>query len=155
VTTSPNALKTEFDRTADQGKVVSLLRDGCTHMRKVFEIEDINLDDLLATAMEDPDLTAGGTAAFRQVRRPAKRLPSVLHQRAGCRLELRRQRRDRLLQQDAGRSARPGARSQPASRSGTNLTISALVLKTLEESLRESLWRGQYWSWMTSPWCSI
>ncbi len=68
VTTTPDALKTEFDRTADRGKVVSLLRDGCTHMRKVFEIEDINLDDLLATAMEDPDLTAGGTAAFRGIK---------------------------------------------------------------------------------------
>jgi penicillin-binding protein 1A len=67
-TTAPDALKTEFDRSADQGKVVSLLRDGCTHMRKLFEIEDINLDDLLATAMEDPDLTAGGTAAFRGIK---------------------------------------------------------------------------------------
>jgi penicillin-binding protein 1A len=68
VTTAPDALKTEFDRTADQGNVVALLRDGCTHMRKVFEIEDINLDDLLATAMEDPDLTAGGSAAFRGIK---------------------------------------------------------------------------------------
>jgi 1A family penicillin-binding protein len=68
VTTAPDALKTQFDRTDDQGKVVALLRDGCTHMRKVFEIEDINLDDLLATAMEDPDLTAGGSAAFRGIK---------------------------------------------------------------------------------------
>jgi penicillin-binding protein 1A len=68
VATAPDALKTEFDRSADQGKVVSLLRDGCAHMRKVFEIEDINLDDLLATAMEDRDLTAGGTAAFRGIK---------------------------------------------------------------------------------------
>ncbi len=68
VTTAPDALKTQFDRTADQSKVVALLRDGCTHMRKVFEIEDINLDDLLATAMEDPDLTAGGSAAFRGIK---------------------------------------------------------------------------------------
>src|SRR6202795_2982610 len=68
VTTAPDALKTQFDSVADQGKVVALLRDGCTHMRKVFEIEDINLDDLLATAMEDPDLTAGGTAAFRGIK---------------------------------------------------------------------------------------
>jgi penicillin-binding protein 1A len=37
-------------------------------MRKVFEIEDINLDDLLATAMEDPDLVAGGNAAFRGIK---------------------------------------------------------------------------------------
>jgi penicillin-binding protein 1A len=67
-TTAPDALKTEFDRVADQSKVVSLLRDGCTHMRKVFEIEDINLDDLLATAMEDPELVAGGNAAFRGIK---------------------------------------------------------------------------------------
>ncbi len=68
VTTAPDALKTEFDRAADQGKVVALLRDGCTHMRKALEIEDINLDDLLATAMEGPDLTAGGSAAFRGIK---------------------------------------------------------------------------------------
>jgi penicillin-binding protein 1A len=81
VTTAPDALKTEFDRSADQGKVVSLLRDGCSHMRKLFEIEDINLDDLLATAMEDPDLTAGGTAAFRGIR--FSDLQSAYHQFCG------------------------------------------------------------------------
>ena len=78
VTTAPDALKTEFDRAADQGKVVALLRDGCTHMRKVFEIEDINLDDLLATALEDPDLTADGSAAFRGIR--FSDLESAYHQ---------------------------------------------------------------------------
>ena len=67
VTTAPDALKTQFDPVADQAQVVSLLRQGCGHMRKVFEIEDINLDDLLATAMEDPDLVAGGNAAFRGI----------------------------------------------------------------------------------------
>ena len=36
-----------------------LLRDGCGHFRKAFDIEDINLDDLIATAMDDPQaLTA-------------------------------------------------------------------------------------------------
>jgi len=60
VTTAPDALKTKFDPVADQAQVVALLRGGCMHMRKVFEIEDINLDDLVATAMEDPDLVAGG-----------------------------------------------------------------------------------------------
>src|ERR1700731_888228 len=68
VATAPDALKTQFDRVADQDRVVALLRDGCTHMRKVFEIEDINLDDLLATAMEDPDLVAGGNSAFRSIK---------------------------------------------------------------------------------------
>jgi penicillin-binding protein 1A len=68
VTTAPDALNTHFDRTADQAKVVALLREGCAHMRKVFEIEDLNLDDLIATAMEDPELTAGGSAAFRGIK---------------------------------------------------------------------------------------
>ena len=67
-TTAPDALKTHFDRAADQGKVVALLRQGCAHIRKVFEIEDLNLDDLLATALEDPELTAGGSAAFRGIK---------------------------------------------------------------------------------------
>jgi penicillin-binding protein 1A len=68
VTTAPNALKTEFDRTSDQDRVSALLHDGCAHMRKVFEIEDLNLDDLLATAFEDPDSIAGGNAAFRGIK---------------------------------------------------------------------------------------
>ncbi|HEY2228432.1 MAG TPA: transglycosylase domain-containing protein, partial [Xanthobacteraceae bacterium] len=68
VTTAPDALKTQFDPVADQAQVVSLLRAGCSHMRKVFEIEDLNLDDLLATAMEDPDLVAGDNAAFRSIK---------------------------------------------------------------------------------------
>ena len=32
-----------------------MLRKGCTHMRRAFEIEDFNLDDLVATAMDDPE----------------------------------------------------------------------------------------------------
>ena len=32
-----------------------MLRKGCAHMRRAFEIEDLNLDDLVATAMDDPD----------------------------------------------------------------------------------------------------
>jgi hypothetical protein len=68
VSTAPDALKTQFDPVADQAQVVSLLRAGCSHMRKVLEIEDLNLDDLLATAMEDPDLVAGDNAAFRGIK---------------------------------------------------------------------------------------
>jgi 1A family penicillin-binding protein len=68
VITAPDALNTHFDRASDEGKVVALLRDGCAHMRKVFEIEDLNLDDLLSTALEDPELTAGGSAAFRGIK---------------------------------------------------------------------------------------
>src|SRR5580704_3483519 len=69
VSTAPDQLKTRFDPAADQGQVVSLLRQGCAHMRQVFEIEDIDLDDLLATAVQDADLTAAtGSAAFRGIK---------------------------------------------------------------------------------------
>ena len=30
-----------------------MLQAGCLHMRKSFDIEQINLDDLIATAMDD------------------------------------------------------------------------------------------------------
>jgi membrane carboxypeptidase/penicillin-binding protein len=65
VTTAPDQVKTRFDRVQDQPQVVQLLRDGCAHMRKAFDIEDLNLDDLIATAMEDPQGVAGGSAVFR------------------------------------------------------------------------------------------
>jgi membrane carboxypeptidase/penicillin-binding protein len=59
VTTRPDAVKPEFDPVGDQPQVAQLLRDGCGHFRKAFDIEDINLDDLIATAMDDPQaLTA-------------------------------------------------------------------------------------------------
>ncbi|HEY6255369.1 MAG TPA: transglycosylase domain-containing protein [Xanthobacteraceae bacterium] len=67
VTTAPEAIKTQFDRVQDQGKVVTLLQAGCAHMRKAFDIEDLNLDDLIATAMEDPQGMTGGIAAFRGI----------------------------------------------------------------------------------------
>jgi penicillin-binding protein 1A len=65
VTTTPDAIKTHFDRGQDQAQVVQLLRDGCAHMRKAFDIENLNVDDLIATAMEDPQAMAG--AAFRGI----------------------------------------------------------------------------------------
>jgi penicillin-binding protein 1A len=67
VTTAPDKIKTEFDRVQDQGQVVQLLQAGCAHMRKAFDIEDLNLDDLIATAMEDPQGMTGGVAAFRGI----------------------------------------------------------------------------------------
>jgi penicillin-binding protein 1A len=67
VTTAPDTVKTEFDRVQDQGQVVALLQAGCAHMRKAFDIEDLNLDDLIATAMEDPQGMTGGIAAFRGI----------------------------------------------------------------------------------------
>jgi len=54
VTTRPEAIKTEFHVERDKTEVVQLLRDGCSHMRRAFDIEDINLDDLITTAMDDP-----------------------------------------------------------------------------------------------------
>ena len=59
VTTLPDAVKTRFERTVDEPRVAELLRAGCTHMRKAFDIEDINLDELISTAMDrdgDEDL---------------------------------------------------------------------------------------------------
>jgi 1A family penicillin-binding protein len=54
VTTRPDAVKTQFDPVGDQAEVVQILRDGCAQIRKAFDIEDINLDELIATAMDDP-----------------------------------------------------------------------------------------------------
>jgi len=54
VATTPENVQTRFDRVADQAIVVQLLRAGCAHMRKAFDIEAIDLDELIATAMEDP-----------------------------------------------------------------------------------------------------
>lgn len=62
VTTRPDAVKTQFDPVADKAHVVQILRDGCAHMRKAFDIEDINLDELISTAMEDPSAVAGASA---------------------------------------------------------------------------------------------
>lgn len=62
VTTRPDAVKTQFDPVADKAQVVQILRDGCAHMRKAFDIEDINLDELISTAMEDPSAVAGASA---------------------------------------------------------------------------------------------
>src|SRR6185312_7669394 len=56
-----------FDRAADQATVAQLLGAGCTHMRKAFDIEDINLDELIATAMEDPQAIAGESKVFRGI----------------------------------------------------------------------------------------
>ncbi len=67
VTTAPDTLKTEFDRARDQQHVARLLQAGCTHMRKAFDIEDINLDELIATALDDPAALSGEVSAFRDL----------------------------------------------------------------------------------------
>lgn len=67
VVTRPDAVKTEFDPVRDRAEMVSLLRSGCAHMRKTFEIEDIPLDELIATAMSDPQALAGEVKTFRGI----------------------------------------------------------------------------------------
>jgi len=67
VTTRPEAVKTAFDPVQDQGQVAQILKDGCAHMRKAFDIEDLNLDSLIDTAMSDPQTVAGEIKAFRGI----------------------------------------------------------------------------------------
>src|SRR5262245_5307574 len=67
VAQGPDSVKTTFDPNADQARVVGLLRAGCAQMRKAFDIEDVNVDDLIATAMDDADAIASGHAVFRGI----------------------------------------------------------------------------------------
>ena len=67
VTTRPESIRTEFDPVYDQAEVVDILQAGCAHMRKAFDVEDINLDELIATAMEDPSVVAGEIKSFRGI----------------------------------------------------------------------------------------
>jgi penicillin-binding protein 1A len=64
VMTHPQAVKTQFDPAHDQDEVVQLLRDGCAHMRQAFDIESLNLDDLIATALDDPKAMGADIKAF-------------------------------------------------------------------------------------------
>src|SRR6267142_2361437 len=66
VSTRPDDVRTQFD-AADRAQVVELLRAGCAHMRKVFEVEDLALDDLVETALADPTAIAGEIKAFRGI----------------------------------------------------------------------------------------
>jgi penicillin-binding protein 1A len=66
VTTTPDAVKTQFDRMRDQEQVAQLLHAGCTHMRKAFDIEDLNLEELIATALDDPQ-AVGENKVFRGI----------------------------------------------------------------------------------------
>ena len=67
VATAPDAVKTRFERAQDQQQVAELLRAGCMHMRKAFDIEDINLEELIATAMDDPQAVAGESKVFHGI----------------------------------------------------------------------------------------
>jgi penicillin-binding protein 1A len=55
VTTRPDAITTSFDPDRDAAAVMQIMRDGCAHMRKAFDVESIDLDDLIKTAMDDPN----------------------------------------------------------------------------------------------------
>jgi membrane carboxypeptidase/penicillin-binding protein len=67
VSTRPDDVRTQFDSAADRAQVVELLRAGCAHMRKVFEVEDLALDDLVETALADPTAIASEIKAFRGI----------------------------------------------------------------------------------------
>ena len=64
VTTQPGAVRTQFDPVRDREEVVQILRAGCAHIRKAFDIEDVNVDELIATAMDDPQALSGGIKAL-------------------------------------------------------------------------------------------
>jgi 1A family penicillin-binding protein len=66
VTTAPDALKTHFDRAQDQQQVAELLHAGCEHMLEAFDLESINIDDLISTALDDPQ-AIGGSKAFHGI----------------------------------------------------------------------------------------
>ena len=67
VTTAPDAITTQFDRARDREQVAKLLHAGCTHVRKMFDIEGIHLDDLITTALDDPQAIAGESQLFRGI----------------------------------------------------------------------------------------
>ena len=67
VTTQPQAVKTHFDPVQDRAQVVQILRDGCAHMRQAFDIEFINLDDLISTALNDPKAVGADIKAFHGI----------------------------------------------------------------------------------------
>lgn len=67
VVTQPQAVKTHFDPLQDQAAVVQLLRNGCDQVRRAFNIEMINLDELITTALDDPQAVGGNIAAFHGI----------------------------------------------------------------------------------------
>ncbi|MDE2284660.1 MAG: transglycosylase domain-containing protein [Hyphomicrobiales bacterium] len=67
VLTQPQAVKTHFDAAQDQAEVVQILRNGCAHMRQAFDIETINLDSLIATALDDPKAVGADIKVFHGI----------------------------------------------------------------------------------------
>src|ERR1700681_3962574 len=66
VTTTPDSVKIQLDRDRDQQQVAQLLHAGCTHMIKAFDAESIDFDELIATALDDPQ-AMGESKAFRGI----------------------------------------------------------------------------------------
>ena len=63
----PQAVKTHFDAVADQDKLVQTLRAGCAHMRRAFNIELINVDELISAALNDQKAVGTGIKAFHGI----------------------------------------------------------------------------------------
>src|SRR5262245_38828679 len=66
VATAPEAVQTRFDRAQDQQQVAQLLRAGCTHMRKALDIENVDLEELITIALDDPQ-AIGESKVFRGI----------------------------------------------------------------------------------------
>ena len=67
VAVTPDAVTTQFNRDSDQRQVAQLLQAGCRHMMDAFAIENINIDDLIETAMNDPQAVGGESKEFRGI----------------------------------------------------------------------------------------
>jgi hypothetical protein len=67
VMTQPDAVKTQFDPVQDKAEVLKILGAGCDHMRKAFDIENIDLDGLIETVMTDKQAAAGEVAGFKGI----------------------------------------------------------------------------------------
>src|SRR5215813_5187987 len=67
VAVNPQAVKTQFSRAEDQRRVAELLQAGCRHMMDAFAIENINIDDLIETAMNDPQAVGAEKKEFRGI----------------------------------------------------------------------------------------
>jgi penicillin-binding protein 1A len=67
VLTHPASVGTRLDPATDQDRVVQLLRAGCDHMRRAFDIETINLDDLISTALDDSAAFGANAKAFHGI----------------------------------------------------------------------------------------
>lgn len=52
-TRPPAEIQRRFDPAKDQERVSQLLLDGCAYIKKEFELEDLNLDELVETALDD------------------------------------------------------------------------------------------------------